>query len=82
MSKSLLSRALPRTLIAAALMLAVAGPAAAKVVYRWKTDDGVYAFTDDAKRIPPDRQTTSGTHFICGREFLNNPIDANPADTQ
>ncbi len=52
MSKHLLSRALPRTLIAAALMLAVAGPAAAKVVYRWKTDDGVYAFTDDAKRIP------------------------------
>jgi hypothetical protein len=52
MPKHLLSRGVPRTLIAAALMLAVAGPAAAKVVYRWKTDDGVYAFTDDAKRIP------------------------------
>ncbi len=48
----LLARMLPRTLIAAAVLCAVAAPAGAKVVYRWKTDDGVYAFTDDAKRIP------------------------------
>ena len=46
-----LARALPRTILAVAV-LAVAAPASAKVVYRWKTDDGVYAFTDDAKRIP------------------------------
>ena len=47
-----LSRFIPRTLIAAAVLFAVATPAGATVVYRWKTDDGVYAFTDDAKRIP------------------------------
>lgn len=46
---------LPRLLtcsVAAGLLLALAGAADAKVVYRWKTDDGVYAFTDDPKRIP------------------------------
>ncbi len=47
-----LARLLPRTLIAAAVLVAVSAPADAKVVYRWKTDDGVQAFTDDAKRIP------------------------------
>lgn len=52
MPKLLLARALPRTLVAAAVAFAFAAPADAKVVYRWKTDDGVYAFTDDAKRIP------------------------------
>ena len=45
-------RRLPHALIAAVVLAAVAAPASAKVVYRWKTDDGVYAFTDDAKRIP------------------------------
>ncbi|CAG1006940.1 hypothetical protein MYXO_03527 [Myxococcaceae bacterium] len=46
---------LPRLLcctVAAGLVLALAGSADAKVVYRWKTDDGVVAFTDDPKRIP------------------------------
>jgi Tfp pilus assembly protein PilE len=52
-----LARILPRTLIAAAVLFAVAAPAGAKVVYRWKTDDGVYAFTDDAKRIPEKYRT-------------------------
>lgn len=47
-----LARLLPRTLIAVAVLVAVAAPAGAKVVYRWKTDDGVHAFTDDPKRIP------------------------------
>jgi hypothetical protein len=40
---------------AAALVAAVglaAGPAAAKTVYSWVTDEGTFAFTDDAKRIP------------------------------
>lgn len=47
-----LARALGRMLIATAVLAAVAPAANAKVVYRWKTDDGVQAFTDDAKRIP------------------------------
>jgi len=52
-----LARTLPRTLLAAAVLFAVATPASAKVVYRWKTDDGGYAFTDDAKRIPEKYRT-------------------------
>jgi len=53
----MLARTLPRTLLAAAVLFAVATPASAKVVYRWKTDDGGYAFTDDAKRIPEKYRT-------------------------
>lgn len=51
MLKPMLARLLPCS-VAAGLLLALAGVAEAKVVYRWKTDDGVYAFTDDPKRIP------------------------------
>ena len=57
MLKLVLARTLPRTLLAAAVLFAVAAPASAKVVYRWKTDDGGYAFTDDAKRIPEKYRT-------------------------
>jgi hypothetical protein len=52
MTTPMLSRFIPRTLIAAAVLFAVAAPAGATVAYRWKTDDGTYAFTDDARRIP------------------------------
>jgi hypothetical protein len=38
---------------AAALVTAVAVPAAADPVYSWRTEDGGYAFTDDPKSIPP-----------------------------
>jgi len=37
---------------AAALVAALAAPAAAGPVYSWRTDDGGYAFTDDPKGIP------------------------------
>ena len=57
MLKLALARTLPRTLIAAAVLFSVAAPASAKVVYHWKTDDGGYAFTDDAKRIPEKYRT-------------------------
>ena len=37
-----------------ALALTVlAGPAGAKTIYSWQTEDGGYAFTDDAKQVPP-----------------------------
>ncbi len=38
---------------AAAFAAALAAPAAADPVYSWRTEDGGYAFTDDAKAIPP-----------------------------
>jgi hypothetical protein len=37
---------------AAALVAALATPAAADRVYSWRTEDGGYAFTDDPKAIP------------------------------
>ena len=37
---------------AAALLAALAAPAAADPVYSWRTEDGGYAFTDDPKGIP------------------------------
>jgi hypothetical protein len=57
----MLARILPRTLSAAAVLVAVAAPAGAKIVYRWKTDDGVYAFTDDAKRVPEKYRSQAKT---------------------
>ena len=41
-----------RILLGAILFIAMAGPAFAGNVYSWVTEDGTYAFTDDAKRIP------------------------------
>ncbi len=38
--------------IAACLVLAVATPAAAGTLYHWRAEDGSYAYTDDARRIP------------------------------
>lgn len=42
----------PGTVLAAGFALSLAGPALAAELYRWKTDDGGIAYTDDAKRIP------------------------------
>jgi len=48
-------RRIPGTLLAAGFVLSLAGsvkPVLAAELYRWTTDDGTIAFTDDAKRIP------------------------------
>jgi hypothetical protein len=42
----------PGTVLAAGFALSLAGPVFAAELYRWKTDDGGIAYTDDAKRIP------------------------------
>ncbi len=49
----------PKILTAAALGLSIATPALAADLYRWKTDDGGYAYTDDAKRIPERYRKTA-----------------------
>lgn len=46
-----LARAGARTAVALALVLGLAAPALADV-YAWKTDDGVFAYTDNPKNIP------------------------------
>jgi len=46
----LVGRILGSAMVAA--MVLSAGMAEAKSVYRWKTDEGTYAFTDDPKQIP------------------------------
>ena len=42
-----------RTAAIAAVALIFALPALAGEIYSWRTEDGAYAFTDDAKAIPP-----------------------------
>ena len=42
-----------RTAAIAAVTLIFALPALAGEIYSWRTEDGAYAFTDDAKAIPP-----------------------------
>ncbi len=39
-------------LLEAILVVGLAGPAFAGDVWSWRTEDGVFAFTDDSKRIP------------------------------
>jgi len=41
-----------RAALGGALALAIAAPAAAGTFYSWKTEDGVWSYTDDPKRIP------------------------------
>jgi hypothetical protein len=41
-----------KLLLGTILVTGLAGPAIAGNVYSWVTEDGTYAFTDDAKRIP------------------------------
>jgi hypothetical protein len=43
---------IPRIVLAAGFALLLAGPVFAAELYRWTTDDGTIAYTDDAKRIP------------------------------
>jgi hypothetical protein len=45
-------RRIPGFILAAGLGLSLAGPALAAELYRWTTDDGTVAFTDDVKHIP------------------------------
>ena len=49
----------PKILTAAALGLTLAGPALAADLYRWKTGDGGFAYTDDEKRIPERYRKTA-----------------------
>jgi hypothetical protein len=52
----------PASLIAAVL---VAGPAAAQSrYYAWRTEDGGYAFTDDAKAIPAAHRASAETRSL------------------
>ena len=50
----------------AALSILIASPIQAGTLYAWETEDGVHAFTDDLKKIPPRyreqavEQATSG----------------------
>lgn len=46
-----------RFLLGMILVTGLAGPAFAGNVYSWVTEDGTYAFTDDAKRIPAKHRT-------------------------
>jgi len=82
MSTLTLSRILPRTLIAAAVMFSVANQAGAAVVYRWKTDDGVYAFTDDAKRIPEKYRAEAKATPMRPLQGYKNYTPAQRAGTQ
>src|SRR5215469_13743865 len=45
-------RRIPGFVLVAGLGLSLAGPALAAELYRWTTDDGTVAFTDDVKHIP------------------------------
>jgi hypothetical protein len=51
-----LKSGLLRSLVLALPVLALAAPAEAGGLYRWVTEDGVVAFTDDPDRIPPRYQ--------------------------
>ncbi len=42
----------PGIVLAAGFALSLAGPVFAAELYRWTTDDGTIAYTDDARRIP------------------------------
>jgi uncharacterized protein DUF4124 len=45
-------RRIPGIVLAAGFVLSLAGPVFGAELYRWKSDDGTVAYTDDAKRIP------------------------------
>jgi hypothetical protein len=45
-------RPIPGIVLVAGFALSLSGPVLAADLYRWTTDDGTVAFTDDAKRIP------------------------------
>lgn len=53
MLRILACRRIPGTILAAGFALSLAGPVSAADLYRWKTDDGTIAYTDNVKHIPP-----------------------------
>ncbi|MBW2290153.1 MAG: hypothetical protein JRG90_20350 [Deltaproteobacteria bacterium] len=60
----------------AALTVCFSLPALASEIYSWRTDDGGYAYTDDAKSIPPryrDRAQTQQTQGIGSYGRLTAP---------
>jgi hypothetical protein len=60
----------------AALTVFLSLPANASEFYSWRTDDGGYAYTDDAKAIPPryrDRAQSQQTQGIAGYDRLTTP---------
>ena len=81
MLKPMLSRLLTCS-VAAGLLLALAGVAEAKVVYRWNTDDGVYAFTDDPKRIPEKYRSEAKASPMRSLKGCRNYTPAQRSGTQ
>jgi len=60
----------------AAFTLCFSLPAAASEIYSWRTEDGGYAYTDDAKAIPPryrGRAQTQQTQGIASYKRLTAP---------
>ena len=60
----------------AAITVCFSLPAAASEIYSWRTEDGGYAYTDDAKAIPPryrDRAQTQQTKGISSYKRLTSP---------
>ena len=52
MLRILRCRRVPGSVLAAGFAMLLAGPSLAAEVYRWTTDDGTVAFTDDVRHIP------------------------------
>lgn len=60
----------------AAITLSFSLPALASDIYSWRTEDGGFAYTDDAKAIPPryrDRAQTQSAAGIAGYRRLTTP---------
>jgi hypothetical protein len=60
----------------AAITVCFSLPVAASEIYSWRTEDGGYAYTDDAKAIPPryrDRAQTQQTQGISSYKRLTAP---------
>jgi hypothetical protein len=76
MSISTMLRYGPRAVSIAAATLIFGLPALAGTVFSWRTEDGGYAFTDDAKAIPPryrDQVETRQTEGLGGYHRLTTP---------
>lgn len=83
MSRNSMLRNGLRTASIAAVTLIFSLPALAGEIYSWRTEDGGYAFTDDAKAIPPryrDQVETRGAEGLGDYPRLTAP-DAGATDT-
>jgi hypothetical protein len=60
----MLKRIVRMSLLPCAAALALAGPAAAESYYSYRTDEGAYAFTDDAKAIPEAYRAAARRHEL------------------